>query len=89
VKPLPRGSVELPDGRTLGYGSFGDPDGAPLLLLDGPGSRVVAHFAHGPAAEAGVHVIAPDRPGMGVSDPKPGRTILDWIEDAGALADHL
>ena len=89
MRPHPRGRVELPDGRTLGYGIFGDPNGAPLLLLDGPGSRVVAHFAHEPAVAAGVHVIAPDRPGMGDSDPKPGRTILDWVDDAGALADHL
>ena len=89
MRPLPRGSVELPDGRTLAYGSFGDPQGAPLLLLDGPGSRVVANFAHEPARAAGVHVIAPDRPGMGDSDPKPGRTIVDWVDDAAALVEHL
>lgn len=89
MRTLPRGRVELPDGRTLAYGRFGDPDGAPLLLLDGPGSRVVAHFAHEPAVTAGVHVVAPDRPGMGDSDPRPGRTIPDWTEDAAALADHL
>ena len=89
MRTHPRSRLELADGRTLAYGSFGDPDGAPLLLLDGPGSRVVAHFAHEPALAAGVHVIGPDRPGMGDSDPKPGRTILDWPPDAAALADHL
>lgn len=89
MRPLPRGRVELPGGRTLGYGSFGDPEGAALLLLDGPGSRIVANFADEPGIAAGVHVVAPDRPGMGDSDPKPGRTIPDWVDDARALADHL
>ena len=89
MRTHPRSRLELADGRTLAYGSFGDSGGAPLLLLDGPGSRVAAHFAHDPAVAAGVYVIAPDRPGMGDSDPQPGRTIPDWAADAGALADHL
>ena len=31
----------------------------------------------------------PDRPGIGGSDPSPGRTILDWAADVGELMDHL
>ena len=86
---LERAQLTLADGRTLSYGTCGDPDGAPLLLLDGPGSRVVASFAAEPAAEAGVQVVAPDRPGMGASDPKPGRSIPDWVDDARELVDAL
>jgi pimeloyl-ACP methyl ester carboxylesterase len=36
-----------------------------------------------------VRVIAPDRPGCGGSDPKPGRSLLDWPADVRALADSL
>lgn len=89
MKPAVRGTITLPDDRVLGYGSYGDPQGRPLLLLDGPGSRVVAEFAAAPALSAGVHVVAPDRPGAGASTPRPGRTIRDWVEDAEALADEL
>ena len=33
--------------------------------------------------------MAPDRPGIGLSDPQPGRTLLDWSADVGQLADQL
>jgi len=37
----------------------------------------------------GARLIAVDRPGMGLSDPKPGRTLLDWPRDVAELADSL
>jgi pimeloyl-ACP methyl ester carboxylesterase len=37
----------------------------------------------------GVRYIAPCRPGVGGSDPQPGRTILDYPQDVRALADAL
>jgi pimeloyl-ACP methyl ester carboxylesterase len=40
-------------------------------------------------AEMGLRIIAPDRPGYGLSDFKPERAIVDWTEDVAALADHL
>jgi pimeloyl-ACP methyl ester carboxylesterase len=36
-----------------------------------------------------LRIIAPDRPGMGLSDPLPGRRLLDWPEDVRQLADAL
>jgi pimeloyl-ACP methyl ester carboxylesterase len=36
-----------------------------------------------------VRVIAPDRPGYGLSDLKQARKLLDWPEDAAELADNL
>lgn len=38
---------------------------------------------------ADVRFIAPDRPGYGLSDPKPGRGHADWPADVAALADSL
>jgi pimeloyl-ACP methyl ester carboxylesterase len=37
----------------------------------------------------GIRIIAPDRPGFGLSDFQPNRQILDWPNDVVFLADHL
>jgi pimeloyl-ACP methyl ester carboxylesterase len=37
----------------------------------------------------GVRMIAPDRPGIGISDQQPGRKLLDWADDVANLADQL
>jgi pimeloyl-ACP methyl ester carboxylesterase len=37
----------------------------------------------------GLRLVAVDRPGYGLSQPRPGRTIADWVPDALAVADHL
>jgi len=41
------------------------------------------------AAELNVRIIAPDRPGYGLSDSKGGRALLDWPKDVVELADTL
>jgi pimeloyl-ACP methyl ester carboxylesterase len=41
------------------------------------------------AAEAGVRLISPDRPGVGLSDPQPGRTVLDCARDVAELLDQI
>jgi pimeloyl-ACP methyl ester carboxylesterase len=83
--------VTLRDGRRLAYAVFGSPDGKPVLLFHGhPGSRLDAGII-GDAAlrQHGLRVIAPDRPGIGMSDFQPGRRIVDWPADAGELAEAL
>ena len=54
-----------------------------------PGSRLEARFAHQVTAEAGLRVIALDRPGYGSSDFQPGRAITDWPADVAEAADLL
>ncbi|CQH47565.1 alpha/beta hydrolase fold protein [Halobacterium hubeiense] len=86
----PTDEVELPDGRTLAYATYGDPDGAPVVFCHGtPGSRISGQLGADATAEAGVRVIAPDRPGFGASDRQPGRTFADWAGDVAALTDEL
>ena len=85
-------SVSLPDGRSLSYDECGDPDGAPVLVFHGsPASRIgMAGPEQDPIAERlGIRLIAPDRPGHGFSDHRPGRTILDWPVDVVGFADGL
>ena len=82
--------IRLRDGRWLGFAEYGDPDGVPLFAFHGtPGSRLMVEPAHGPARERGVRLIAPDRPGFGLSSRKAGRRIGDWPEDVAELADAL
>lgn len=82
--------VMLPSGRRLGYAEYGDPAGRPLIFLHGtPSTRVMFRLGDRGAKEAGVRLIAPDRPGLGLSDPDPNRTIPDFADDVASLADHL
>lgn len=82
--------VQLQDGRKLGYSEFGDPKGFPVINNHG---GLVCRLDISPAdeiaKELGVRIISPDRPGIGLSDPKVERTILDWTDDVRQLADQL
>ena len=89
-RPRVDSSVPLSDGRRLAYAEFADADGAPVILFHGlPGSRLSWGMLPGRPFPSGLRVIAPDRPGYGLSDPKPGRTLLEWANDVRALADAL
>ena len=82
--------VELADGRKLAYSEYGDPAGTPVINCHGGlTSRRDIESCEDDARAAGVRVISPDRPGIGRSDAKPGRALLDWPADVGALADAL
>ncbi|WP_262179482.1 alpha/beta fold hydrolase [Haloarcula laminariae] len=77
------------DGRRLAYETYGDPTGRPVLFCHGtPGSRLLGRLLDAPAAERGVCLIAPDRPGIGDSD-NADRGIADWPDDAAALLARL
>ena len=82
--------IDLADGRRLAYAEYGDADGKPIFLFHGlPGSRLSWGLLPGEPIPAGLRVIAPDRPGYGRSDSKPGRSLLDWSDDVAQLADAL
>lgn len=82
--------VPLSDGRRLGICEIGHPQGEPLIYFHGfPGSRLEARFAENAAEDLRVRIIGIDRPGYGSSDPKPGRTLMDWPDDIIELADRL
>jgi pimeloyl-ACP methyl ester carboxylesterase len=83
-------TAPLPDGRTLGYAEYGDPAGSPVFFFHGwPSSRFHGKSLHDVALANGLRVIAPDRPGLGLSDALPGRGFSFWPADVAALADHL
>ena len=62
--------VELADGTTVGYAEAGDPVGPPVLYLHGsPSSRLEVGLPgiREAAEDLALRVLAPDRPGMGLS----------------------
>jgi pimeloyl-ACP methyl ester carboxylesterase len=82
--------VLLPDGRTLAYRTFGDPDGRVVVNCHGGllCGLDIASFDDA-AVELGVHIVSPDRPGIGASSPAPGRTTASWAHDVQVLLDRL
>jgi pimeloyl-ACP methyl ester carboxylesterase len=87
----------LPDGRVLAYASYGAGAApskaaavATFFYFHGfPASRLEGALWHDAAFRLNIRLIAPDRPGMGLSAFQPSRTLLDWPADVLALADHL
>lgn len=83
-------AITLSDGRRLAYLDIGDPAGRPIISCHGGlSSRLDVAPAAPTASTLGVRLISPDRPGIGHSDSRPGRTLLDWPADVEQLADQL
>lgn len=83
-------TVRLPDGRLLGYADYGDPEGLPVLAFHGtPGSRKMFQLAHETAAELKIRLVAPERPGFGISSFQRGRSLSSYAADIAAFADAL
>lgn len=84
-------TIQLPDGRTLGYLELGEPQGRPIMILHGlPGSRLDGFYIQEQVySDLNLRAIFPDRPGIGLSDHKAGRVLLDWPNDLAVLADSL
>jgi len=84
------GSFTTADGRTIAYVERGADDGVPVIVCHGtPGSRLSRHGDPNIYARHDVHAVFYDRPGYGLSDLKPGRSVADAVPDIAALADHL
>ena len=83
-------TLPLKDGRILGYGIYGNPQGIPVFDFHGiPGSRREAALIEQFLSREDVCFIGFDRPGFGCSSPKRNYKITDLPADAAALADHL
>jgi pimeloyl-ACP methyl ester carboxylesterase len=80
----------LPDGRAIAFAEYGAPDGRPFLFCHGfASSRLAGELLAREAADRGVRVIVPDRPGHGLSDFKRHRRVAKWTADVASLADAL
>jgi pimeloyl-ACP methyl ester carboxylesterase/DNA-binding NarL/FixJ family response regulator len=81
------------DGRLLAYRSFGDPQGRPVLLIHNMmGGPIWPAGMVRQAAAEGWRIIAPSRPGFGLSDSYAARDmklVQRTCSDMRALLDHL
>lgn len=82
-------SFGLRDGRSLGYALFGEPQGKPVFCYFGLNSRRYYPVVEAVALELKARLIMVDPPGIGLSDPQPGWTLLAEAEAVGELADGL
>ncbi len=90
MPPLKEGSIRLKDGRRLAFAEYGDPAGEPVIFIHGnPGSRYMRHPDDRLTYNLGVRLITPDRPGYGLSDYQPDRTLRDFPSDIDQLANML
>lgn len=79
-------TIELRDSRTLELHELGDPNGFPVLFHHGtPGSGTL----YGRWETAGVRLLGYDRAGYAGSTRRPGRAVVDVVEDVNAIADEL
>ncbi|WP_225878071.1 alpha/beta fold hydrolase [Spongiactinospora rosea] len=84
-EPARTGRTRLPDGRWLGWAEWGPRDGTPVVFCPGAGTGRSLGFGGDVVDRLGVRLISLDRPGLGASDPAPGRTLGSWAADVAAL----
>lgn len=83
-------TILLRDGRRLHYAEYGDPEGKPVFYFPGgTASGLIARTIDKVAWQTNTRIISPNRPGIGLSDFKAGRSLLDWADDICELADAL
>jgi pimeloyl-ACP methyl ester carboxylesterase len=76
-------------GRRLAIEDAGPPSGFPILAHSGDGSRHIFPGAAADAAASGFRMIGYDRPGSGLSDSLPGRSVADCAADVTAIVQAL
>jgi pimeloyl-ACP methyl ester carboxylesterase len=77
-------------GRKLEVKEYGDPAGHPVLFFHGMiGSHYQASYIAGQAAHQGFRVIAPNRPGVGLSEFVKRSSALDAVDDVEDIASAL
>ncbi|KFX94725.1 hypothetical protein V490_04218 [Pseudogymnoascus sp. VKM F-3557] len=78
-RPRENETLVLSSGNTIGLAHYGDLDGPVVFYFHGQGSsRLEGVWWAKPAEAVGAHIIALDRPGVGLSSVQPNRKMLDW-----------
>ncbi|MCW2491082.1 MAG: hypothetical protein JWN47_446 [Frankiales bacterium] len=91
VQPLSSPTtIELPDGRSLEVEVSGPTDGTPLIFHHGtPGSAYQFRAIRRAAHTRGLRLVTFSRAGYGSSTRRPGRSVVDVVDDVAAVLDYL
>jgi pimeloyl-ACP methyl ester carboxylesterase len=80
------GHLDLADGRTLETWISGPEDGLPVVFHHGtPGSAKPARVLERAVHARGLRFVALSRPGYGTSSRRPGRRVVDVVDDTAAV----
>jgi pimeloyl-ACP methyl ester carboxylesterase len=85
-------TLDLPDGRKLGYAFYGSvlPNAPTIIFVHGSGdNRLSGGFFHKAAEDLGMRIVSVDRPGWGLSSTRMGGTVLDFAQDVKHLTSEL
>ncbi len=82
--------VRRGDGSVIACEVVGAPDAPPVLFCHGlADSRLSAYQLAAVAGRLGLRICAPDRPGIGRTDPRHLHRLADWVDDAALVLDAL
>ena len=82
--------VQTIGANTLGYAEFGRPGDPPIFYFHGGmSSRLDIAFAETLCRPLNIRLIAVDRPGIGLSSPVLGYSVIEYARMIGELADAL
>ncbi len=85
IPPERQRTLLLQDGRRLAWSEWGPVDGLPVLFCPGAGMSSLLGFGAQDLPNLGLKLIAVDRPGLGLSDPHPNKTLSSWVDDIREL----
>lgn len=91
LQPHENQKLSLPDGRTIGFATYGSSDATSpaIFLFHGlPGCRLVGRSWDNLCKDIGARLITIDRPGCGASTLS-DRGLVEWPNDVLSVADHL
>ena len=91
LQPHHDATTTLPDGRRIGWASYGEPDGDVVFWFHGtPGARAqLPPDVDEHARDRGIRIVAVERPGTGHSTPHRYERIVDFVPDLERVADDV
>ena len=94
IYPGDTNAIRLPDGRLMGFAMYGRPDPKremiPLVVEHGtPGTRLSCYELQDWGHRSFVPIIAPERPGMGISTCVDGYSVADHARDVMFLVGSI
>ena len=79
--PERQAAIQLKGDRKLAWSEWGPADGIPVLFCTGAGMSGSLGFGATHLPALGLRLLAIDRPGLGLSDSHPNKTLSSWVDD--------